>query len=165
MAFEGQDDFYIAKLLVEPGTEVAVGSPILISVEDKSIIAAFDKFVVPAAVAATPTPPKAVEPPVQKITPPSTPVAAPVPVAPTPVTLAPVPVASKSSPASSAVVNQSIEGTYSVRVNNNISKNQSPLILKLNKDKLDYNIKYGRAKEEKKEDKKDAKSDKAKSKA
>ena len=52
MAFESQDDFYIAKILVPQGTEVNVGSPILISVENKESIASFANYELPRGVAA-----------------------------------------------------------------------------------------------------------------
>ena len=44
MTFEAQDDFFIAKLLVEQGQEVKVGDPIFISVEDKSLIPSFSSY-------------------------------------------------------------------------------------------------------------------------
>lgn len=55
MAFEAQDDFFIAKLLVEDGTEVTVGDPILVSVEDADDIGSFADFKV-AVTATVPTP-------------------------------------------------------------------------------------------------------------
>lgn len=148
MAFEGQDDFYIAKLLVEPGAEVPVGSPILVSVEDASDVAAFEKFVAPtSATSAVPTPPPALA-------------STPVPVA----APAPVPVVSKveiAAPIKTTVVATpppitlpsatplaSVEGTYSVR-SKATSIVISPLNFKLSQLANDYNIKYGRAKLEK----------------
>ena len=47
MAFEVQDDFYIAKILVEAGKEVKVGSPVFVSVENQGDVAAFANFVAP----------------------------------------------------------------------------------------------------------------------
>lgn len=89
--FEAQDDGFIAKILVQEGGEdVAVGAPIMITVEDEADVAAFQDYVLPAtipAAAATPPPPPAaaVEPPVvaaaaaPPVAPPVvTPVAAPV---------------------------------------------------------------------------------------
>jgi pyruvate dehydrogenase E2 component (dihydrolipoamide acetyltransferase) len=49
MAFESQDDFIIAKLLVEAGAEVSVGAPIMVTVEDAKDVAAFANFTVSAA--------------------------------------------------------------------------------------------------------------------
>lgn len=157
MAFEGQDDFFIAKLLVEPGAEVAVGSPILISVEDESSIKAFEKYEAPTAGASTPVPPKVEMPPpvIQKVSPPpavpivSTPISNPTPIAPAVITPSPVP-----------QITQSVAGTYSIRIKEP-SQNISPLLAKLIKDKIEYDVKYGRGKEIKKENK----SEKHKSKA
>ena len=53
MAFESQDDFVIAKLLVEAGAEVSVGAPIMVTVEDAKDVAAFANFTVSAAGPAT----------------------------------------------------------------------------------------------------------------
>ena len=47
MAFESQDDFYIAKILVPQGSEVTVGSPILISVENQASIESFANYELP----------------------------------------------------------------------------------------------------------------------
>jgi pyruvate dehydrogenase E2 component (dihydrolipoamide acetyltransferase) len=44
MAFECQDDLYIAKILVAESTEVAVGGPIIVTVENESDVAAFKDF-------------------------------------------------------------------------------------------------------------------------
>jgi len=56
MAFEAQDDMFIAKFLVEEGQEVTVGAPIFVSVEGASDVAAFSAFEAPAAVAAPEAP-------------------------------------------------------------------------------------------------------------
>ena len=146
MAFEGQDEFFIAKLLVEPGTEVPVGSPILVSVEDESSVAAFEKFVAPAAISAAPTPPAAAPVAVSTAS-----VATSMPVAPQIETAAPTkpaPVVILPITAPSATPIASIEGTYSV-LSKTTLKLISPLSFKLGKLATDYNIKYGRAKLEK----------------
>jgi len=44
IAFEAQDDFYIAKFLVDAGAEIKVGEPIMITVEDKNNVGAFGTF-------------------------------------------------------------------------------------------------------------------------
>ena len=44
MAFEAQDEFYIAKILAEKGIELAVGTPILISVEEQELISKFSNY-------------------------------------------------------------------------------------------------------------------------
>lgn len=49
MTFESTDDFYVAKLLVEEGTEIAVGAPVFISVEDKAHVEAFSTYTTPTA--------------------------------------------------------------------------------------------------------------------
>jgi pyruvate dehydrogenase E2 component (dihydrolipoamide acetyltransferase) len=54
IAFEAQDDGYIAKHLVTAGTEVNVGEPIMVTVEDEEYVKAFADFVLPLpSVAAT----------------------------------------------------------------------------------------------------------------
>lgn len=139
IAFEGQDEFYIAKLLIAAGAEVAVGSPILISVEDESAIAAFENYKVEAS-APTPAAPVAV-----KATPPPTPSAPPAAAAPpveskpAPVsTPAPTPVASThGAPAVPAL------GMYSVRTPGSVNTS-SPLTGKIRGDQKAYSIKYGR---------------------
>jgi pyruvate dehydrogenase E2 component (dihydrolipoamide acetyltransferase) len=84
--FEAQDDGVIAKILVPAGpTEIQVGVPIMITVEDKGHVAAFADFAVEAAAA-----PKSPAP-----TPVASPVAAPSPAAPVPVP-APAPAATPS---------------------------------------------------------------------
>lgn len=98
MAFEAQDDFFIAKILVENGQEVPVGSPIFISVEDKDNVSAFESYTLPASSAVTPvaaapeTPvvAKAPEPP-KKIEAPAAPVVS-TPAAPNQAPAVPVPV-------------------------------------------------------------------------
>ena len=44
MTFEAQDEFYIAKLLCDEGQEVKVGQPILITVDDESLVSSFSSF-------------------------------------------------------------------------------------------------------------------------
>lgn len=53
IAFEAQDDGYIAKHLVPAGTEVNVGEPIMVTVEDEEYVKAFADFVLPPPSAAT----------------------------------------------------------------------------------------------------------------
>ncbi|KAJ8604100.1 hypothetical protein CTAYLR_001757 [Chrysophaeum taylorii] len=57
--FEAQDDGIVAKLLVDKGSEVKVGTPIMVVVEDAADVAAFENFAVEAvapAAAAAPAP-------------------------------------------------------------------------------------------------------------
>ena len=56
VAFEAQDEFFIAKHLVQAGQEVIVGQPILIQVDDDNSINAFKSYVVPVTTTPTPTP-------------------------------------------------------------------------------------------------------------
>ena len=103
--FEAQDDGFIAKILVQEGGEdVAVGSPIMITVEDAGDVAAFQDYVLPTTIAAAaPPPPPVVEQPVvaaAPIVPPvATPVAPPVVAAPPVVVAAPPPVAAAAASA------------------------------------------------------------------
>ena len=73
VAFEAQDEFFIAKHLVQAGQEVIVGQPILIQVDDENSINAFKSYVVPVATTPTPTPtpaPVSTPAPVTSIIPP-----------------------------------------------------------------------------------------------
>ena len=45
VSFDAQDDFFIARFLVEQGQEVEVGAPILVTVEEESAVAAFANYV------------------------------------------------------------------------------------------------------------------------
>jgi pyruvate dehydrogenase E2 component (dihydrolipoamide acetyltransferase) len=68
--FESQEEFYIAKLLVPEGSEVKIGEPILIVVEEESSVAAFADFklaVEPKAAAPAPEAPKAEAKPQPKV--------------------------------------------------------------------------------------------------
>ena len=59
--FEAQDDGVVAKLLMEPGNEIPVGTPIMITVEEEDDVGAFKDYVhqaseAPAAAEAAPSP-------------------------------------------------------------------------------------------------------------
>jgi pyruvate dehydrogenase E2 component (dihydrolipoamide acetyltransferase) len=56
MAFEAQDESYVAKFLVESGVEVNVGTPILITVEDAADVPAFASYKLEAVSSSTPAP-------------------------------------------------------------------------------------------------------------
>ena len=45
VSFDAQDEFFIAKFLVEQGQEVAVGAPIMVTVEEESAVAVFANYV------------------------------------------------------------------------------------------------------------------------
>lgn len=103
--FDAQDDSFMAKHLVEAGTQdIAVGTPIFVTVDDADSVAAFKDFeaeaaegepeaAAPAAEAA-PTPAEAPPAPIAKKEAPPAPEAAPVP-APTP---APAPAPTPAAP-------------------------------------------------------------------
>jgi pyruvate dehydrogenase E2 component (dihydrolipoamide acetyltransferase) len=104
MTFESQDEFYVAKILVEQGAEVKVGDPIMVTVEEAADVAAFANFTIAAAPAApavtappaapTPAPSPAAPKPVE--TPKPAPAAAtPVPPTPSKVPETPKPVPAK----------------------------------------------------------------------
>ena len=105
--FEAQDDFFIAKLLraAGDGADLAVGTPIMITVEEESDVGAFKDYVLPASSTAAPTqqaaaasppppllPPAAPKPVVEKA-PPAAAAAAPPPPPPPPAAAVPPPVA------------------------------------------------------------------------
>lgn len=61
--FEAQDDGVLAKILVEASTEVQVGQPIMVVVEDQADVAAFESFAPDAAAAPPPMATTAAAPP------------------------------------------------------------------------------------------------------
>jgi pyruvate dehydrogenase E2 component (dihydrolipoamide acetyltransferase) len=156
MAFEGQDEFFVAKLLVPAGTEVAVGDPILLSVEDESFISAFDSYQLskkPETTLTSPVAPNPVPTPVPVPVSvsinakPATPEVKPVTSvsSTTPVSTLSVPKSTPSTPASITQPTSGVySGFYSQRGKDAIS-NHSPLSSKLKSDQEQYMIKYGRA--------------------
>ena len=100
MAFEATDEMVIAKLLAPEGTEVKVGTAIMVTVEDGDI-SAFANFEAPAAVAA-PAPAPAPAP--AAVAPAATPVAA-----------APAPVAAASAAAPTSTSMDTLTVTASVK--------------------------------------------------
>ena len=146
MAFESQDDFFIAKLLVPAGAEIAVGSPIMVTVESADAVGAFANFVAPvASVVATSAAP--IPAPVPVVTPV---VATPAPLAPAPTPVAvTVPVVA-SAPVAAPVVVPVSTGTvplaalYSVQYAEN-TKKKSPLFNKLVEERKKYDQLYGRS--------------------
>ncbi|CAJ1957278.1 unnamed protein product [Cylindrotheca closterium] len=83
MDFEAQDEGFVAKILMDAGgDDIAVGTPIMVTVEESDDIAAFANFV--AEVPAAPTPVEEPAAPVVEATPPpppAAPVAPPAPIA------------------------------------------------------------------------------------
>jgi len=138
--FEAQDDGIIAKQLIDPGTEVAVGVPIMVIVEEEEDVAAFKNFeaeVVEAEVAA-PVEEVAVAPP----TPPPAPVeVAPVvaaavpPPTPEPVIVAAVP--------ETAPITAPTESTTAATPWGSLSKQKSPLSKTLSAKQQTYIDLYG----------------------
>ena len=139
MTFESTEDFFVAKLLVPNGAEVAVGSPIMVTVEDAADVAAFANFEAPAPAAVVqspPTPAPAAVAPAPVVvtpvaTPPPTPTPAPVVTAPAPAAVKPAPVAPVQS--SSKYTFRWGEGAKS-----------GPLASQLSKQQNAYHAKYGR---------------------
>lgn len=103
MEWEMQDDGVVAKHLVAPGTEVAVGTPAVVLVEDAADVGAFADFEAPAGAVAAPAPAAAPEPaPAPAAVPaaaPVVPVAAPAPAAPSGGRVAASPLARKEAQA------------------------------------------------------------------
>lgn len=143
--FDAVDDAYVAKVLVEPGTEVAVGVPILVTVEDEEDVAAFSNFSVSdsdstsSSVPPSTTPEPTVSAPTP--TPPPTPPAAPVkqaPSVPTPAPVAPV-VAPRAPPTPSAPAPPVTSGFLW----GSLIKKSSPIATKIAKDQQAYVEKFG----------------------
>jgi len=135
--FEAQDDGVLAKILVQAGTEVAVGAPVMVVVEEEGDAAAFGDFVAPAAAAAPA--PAAAEPapapaPVAAAEPAPAPVAAPV--------AAPAPAAPEPAPAPAAVVAAG-EVLVFVRADADAPLIKGPLAAIFEKQKEEYHAKYG----------------------
>lgn len=133
MAFEAQDEFYIAKIIVAEGKEVDVGVPIMVTVEDESDIAAFANFEAAAPAAAS-----------------APEVTTPVPPVTTPITTPTVP-ASASSPGpvpipapAPAFTNTVISANSVLRPNSMKPRFQSPLAEKIQADQQAYIERFGR---------------------
>jgi pyruvate dehydrogenase E2 component (dihydrolipoamide acetyltransferase) len=148
MAFEAQDEFFIAKLLVDAGAEVKVGQPIFVSVESVSSVAAFSNFKLSAAAPvaapakpAVPTPAPVAAPAVAAPVVPAAAPAAPVKaVAPTPAPAAKAPAA--KAPAA-AHAHASNSGFYGARWGEGVKK--SALLGKLSAQQAKYVEQYGRS--------------------
>eukprot|EP00615_Pteridomonas_danica_P008973 CAMPEP_0114345056 /NCGR_PEP_ID=MMETSP0101-20121206/11909_1 /TAXON_ID=38822 ORGANISM="Pteridomonas danica, Strain PT" /NCGR_SAMPLE_ID=MMETSP0101 /ASSEMBLY_ACC=CAM_ASM_000211 /LENGTH=185 /DNA_ID=CAMNT_0001480765 /DNA_START=116 /DNA_END=673 /DNA_ORIENTATION=+ len=145
MGFEAQDPGVVAKILIEAGTEVPVGSPILIIVDDadspSELVNAFADFVLPATPAAAPVPEAPPTPPVETVaTPveaPPAPVMAPAP-APAPVVAPVVEVAPVVVP-----VAEVPQPTQASSLSWGQMAKNSALAFKLGKDQKSYIEKYG----------------------
>jgi len=153
MAFESQEEFYIAKHLVPAGTEVKVGDAIFIAVEEANLVSAFEKYQISAVSSNTP-PTKAAEAPKKTVeAPPKVVEAEKKSEKPNPAT-ATTPAMNVTTPPKSVPKTDSAPSTlvqppsgavsnyYSYR--NTSAQMSSPLANKLKSDQLAYLIKYGR---------------------
>jgi len=142
--FEAQDDGIVARLLIKAGTgdNIAVGEPIMVTVEESDAVAAFADFTPPAAAAAPPAKEEAAPAAAPVAPPPPAPVVAAAvvtpPPPPPPVEAAPVaaPVASAPAP---AVASPPTAGPAW----GNLAKVSSPLSKTLSKDQKQYISLYG----------------------
>ncbi len=145
--FEAQDEFYIAKILVAEGSEVKVGDPILITVEDESAVSSFSNYAVAAATpapapVATPVAPKVEEKPKPVEAPKPQPVQVAAPVAPQPVVEAPKPKPVAPVAAAAPAAKASKATQPSLHWGSGVKS--SPLTKKLGLDQQAYINKYGR---------------------
>jgi len=136
VAFEAQDEFFIAKHLVQPGSEVIVGQPILIQVEDEKSIPAFKSYVVP--VVAAPSPAAAVS------TPPPVPVSTPKVSTPAPSTPPPKVSTPATTPSKVDVDVRSVHPAAVVGSSWGTGISKSALYKKIQADQTAYVNKYGR---------------------
>ena len=145
MAFEAQEEYYIAKILVETGVEIAVGAPVMVTVEEESDVGKFGDFKVDESATAAPTPAPAPAP-----APTPAPIPAPVPVpvpVPTPEPIsapsssppAPIPVAASAVPLSQVTASAPV-----LQANSLGFKFRSPLAAKISQDQQDYITRFGR---------------------
>ena len=145
--FDAVDDMYIAKILVEAGTEVKVGDPVMISVEESEYVDNFGDYTLPATAktdVSTPASTTAEQIPAEKITAPTatpasekTPKAA-SPPPPPPVAAAPPPPVT-APPAPPVVPRSEIDTMWGKYVS------RSPLVTKISKDQVAYIAKYGQS--------------------
>ena len=145
MAFEAQDEFFIAKLLVEAGSEVQVGQPIFVSVESKDLVGAFSNFAVEPAAAAPVAPTPAPTPAAPKAEPtpaPKQPTPAPTPAPTVAKPAAPTKPAAAAPPLPTVAPTTTSSSFYGARWGEAVKK--SPLLGKLSTDQAKYIEKYGR---------------------
>eukprot|EP00586_Coscinodiscus_wailesii_P002512 CAMPEP_0172484928 /NCGR_PEP_ID=MMETSP1066-20121228/12606_1 /TAXON_ID=671091 /ORGANISM="Coscinodiscus wailesii, Strain CCMP2513" /LENGTH=196 /DNA_ID=CAMNT_0013249769 /DNA_START=244 /DNA_END=834 /DNA_ORIENTATION=+ len=150
MAFEAQDDGYVAKILVEAGqAELKVGQPILVTVEEEEDVPAFKDFV--AEVRAEPAP---AEEPVEEPVAAAVEAAAPPPPAPVAAAVeaaAPPPPTPVAAPAAvdvpevvvSADVGESPEVVMVAPVWGEMIKTSGPLLSMLSSSQKEYTELYG----------------------
>mmetsp|Transcript_7643 Transcript_7643/g.16721 ORF Transcript_7643/g.16721 Transcript_7643/m.16721 type:complete len:182 (+) Transcript_7643:288-833(+) len=135
--FEAQDDGFLAKILMDAGaSDVPVGTPIGVVVEEEADIAAFANFTAADAGVDAPAAPKAPEPAKAPEPTPAPKAPEPAPAAPAPV--APAPAAAPAAPAPAAPAPAAVplpKVSY--------PKTSSPLDFFINNTKKDYVAAYG----------------------
>jgi pyruvate dehydrogenase E2 component (dihydrolipoamide acetyltransferase) len=145
MAFEAQDEFVIAKLLVETGAEVKVGDAIFISVEDPASVSAFANYaVVKSAPVAAPVAPAAAPAPAPVAAPAPAPAAVAVPApAATPKVAAPASAPVAKAPAATATATAAAPTAAPASYFSVLKK--GPLYHQLNVRQTKYIEQYGRS--------------------
>jgi pyruvate/2-oxoglutarate dehydrogenase complex dihydrolipoamide acyltransferase (E2) component len=130
------DEVYIARHLVPAGSEVAVGAPILITVEDPADVAAFESYTLPAETApTTPTTPATKE---AASPPPAPEVKVSIPEEVKQIPVKPLPPTSPPTPKAPVVFPSSLpSGQWGSQILN------SPLLQKLIQEQNSYRSKYG----------------------
>lgn len=147
MTFEAQEEFFIAKLLVDDGAEVKIGQAIFVSVEDSSTVNAFSNFAladVPAPAAPAAPVPAAVPTPAAPVpAPAATPATAPI------QTTTPAPVPKVTTPAQPTAAKAAVPAdtqsgnVYAFRWGT--SSKKSAIAGKLAAQHASYIEKYGRS--------------------
>lgn len=141
--FEAQDDGFIAKILVDAGNgeDIAVGTPIMVTVEEQDDIAAFADFKLEES--AAPAPAEAAAPEPAHAPEPAKVEAAAAPPAPAPPAPAPAPeAAAPVPPPTMENLAQAIAPVMSTGWGE-FAKVNSPLLKTLSKQQTDYIEKYG----------------------
>jgi len=143
--FEAQDDGVVGKIMVEAGSgEVAVGVPIMVTVEEEDDVAAFKDFVAGSAPDSAATEASVAPPVVEEVKAPEpavaaapTPVAAAAPAAPTPVAAA--------KPAAATAAPTPVQGAVSLGGSSwgQLAAESSPLARALASKQKEYIEKYG----------------------
>ena len=139
VTFDATDDGYLAKILAGD-SEIKVGDPLMILVEEEEDVGAFKDYVIPAAAVKASEPEVATPAPVVEATPTPTPAPAPPAPAPAPVpTAAPTPApAPAPTPTPISIPSQSDDGWGT-------AFKKAAIYNVISKEQKEYNIKYGRS--------------------
>lgn len=142
--FEAQDDGYVAKILMDAGSgeDIPVGTPIMVTVEEKGDVAAFADFVLEE----TATPSASTPPPAPAPAPPVIEAAAPTPSPPAPSPPAPpAPALAAEAPVPTQVMDDVMTKVPSGMSTGwgSFAKINSPIVKTLSKQQTDYINKYG----------------------